>query len=205
MLGVGLGGPDVELDIKHMQSYDVIALFEKYGRFDVLINNAATMILNEIEEYSPVDFMISLNTNLVAPFTIMRQFILAHQGMACRIINTTSMCVKTPSTRCPGYVASKAGLDALTRALARELALTNFIFCNIAPNVVDDTPMTEQGLHSLVKKRCFTKVEADKYMTPPIGRRISHEEIYKVFKFAVEEMPRAMTGTTLYIPAGTGI
>lgn len=189
------------------------ALFSKHGPFDVLINNAGIMELGTIEDYTKHQFMESLEVNLLAPFVFTQQFVRVSLAQMRtfkrpgrfpkRIINTTSMAVKTAATRCPGYMASKAGLEAMTRGFAKELGVA-FICCCIAPNCVEDTDMMEQGFKHLVEKRGFSVQEAIRYMTPPIGRQIQHVELCKVFRFAVEEMPVAMTGTTLYVPAGCG-
>jgi NAD(P)-dependent dehydrogenase (short-subunit alcohol dehydrogenase family) len=115
------------------------------------------------------------------------------------------LAVKTPVQAALGYVASKAGLEAATRALARELAKKPFVFINVAPGAVADTAMQRAGHEHLVKDRGMTPAQADSYQARnPLERLATHEEVCKVFEFAIDA-PQAMSGATLYMPSATGI
>jgi NAD(P)-dependent dehydrogenase (short-subunit alcohol dehydrogenase family) len=177
--------------------------------YTVLINNAGQISLGSIKTQLPYRFEQDLAVNLIAPFTICQSFIsaaLEMRDVRYRIINTASMAYRLPGRECPGYVASKAGLEALTRALAKELAPDpRFILCNVAPGMVENTGMQRQGDDHLQKVRGLSPVQAHLYQSGLRLSMITHEEICEVYRFAVEDMPWAMSGTTLTLPAGCGI
>lgn len=185
--------------------------------FDALINNAGAMHLNFIEDYTEEQFGDAISVNLTAPLALMKHFIDRCEGLrqslperipvgGWRIINTVSMAVKSPPRACIGYVAAKAGLEAATRALARELAPKPYILSCIAPCAVDRTGMQLQGWNHLIDDRNMSPSSATLYQSNnPMKRLAEHDEIFKVFKFAIEEMPAIMSGTTLYIPAASGV
>lgn len=191
--------------------YEIIHdVFECHGGFDCLINNAGSIDLNFFKDQTHSQINDSLAVNLIAPLALMQAFLdLSLASKPVRIINTVSMAIKTPPRACVGYVAAKAGLEAATRAVAREYALVSnitTILCCIAPCAVENTTMQRQGLEHLVGDRGMTRQQAEAYQqNNPIGRMATHDEIYQIYKFAIESMPHAMTGTTLYVPAGTGV
>lgn len=203
-MGIGLGGPDQHIDLNSKawlgEADSIISSF----RPDILINNAGTMELNRFNEYRSDQLNKSIQVNLYAPLKLMQLFMLGRiKGIPSasipRVINTTSMAVRTPPRECVGYVASKAGLEAATRALAREIP--EAIFCCIAPAGVADTDMQRKGLDHLQKVRGMTPEAAARYQ----GRLITHDELWEVYRFAVEDMPHAMSGTVLTIPLACGV
>ena len=100
----------------------VAAVMADFGRIDVLVNNAGLCLVGPLEELSKADDRALLETNLLGPMALIRA-VLPHmraQGGG-RIINLSS---GTPLKGVPfllHYVASKAAVNAMTRALAKEL------------------------------------------------------------------------------------
>lgn len=206
--GVGLGGPDIHVDLQ-IASYKVLRTL-LHTECDVLINNAAVLEYGSLSHHNESQFTRVIDINLTVPFVLTKYFIDAwesYPSTELRIINMTSMAVKKACRMAPGYVASKAGLEALTRALARELAGKPYIFANVAPCSIEDTAMQREGIVNL-QTRGMTPEQAATYQADtngPMGRLATHDEIFKVVKFAVEDMPQIMSGTTLWIPAAYGI
>lgn len=213
VVGVGHGGPDLEMDFSNAHNvYDAVHTIEDmiaHERYDVLINNAGYMHTESFAKYPAMEMDRSLHVNLIAPFLLMQAFLKQppRLGLGClTIVNMASMVVKQTSRECPGYVASKAGLEAMTRAAAREYACRDDIkICSVAPALVGNTAMSQNALTHLTGYREMTDEAARDYMTPPTGRPILISEVVDVVLFAIENMPRAMTGTTLYIPSGSGV
>jgi NAD(P)-dependent dehydrogenase (short-subunit alcohol dehydrogenase family) len=194
-------GPDCEIFAK---------LWDDKKPFDAMILNAGIMELNTLPYFTMEQWHNSIHVNLSVPFYFMRTFVRAFGHITSqkdprRIVVTGSMCYRTTGTRCHAYNASKAGLEALVRGMAREQAKSGFIFATVAPNSVENTPMTKQGLDHLAFARGMSPEKALEYTTPPIGRRIRHNELADIYEFAVERMPVAMTGTTFTVPAGSGV
>jgi len=113
---------------------------DKHGGVDVLVNNAGVSgPTAAIEDISTDDWLRTLGINLTGPFLCARAaapLMKAQKSGVILNIATTSVRVALPF-RTP-YVASKAGLHGLTRALARELGPYN-IRCNtVSPGMVDN-------------------------------------------------------------------
>jgi meso-butanediol dehydrogenase/(S,S)-butanediol dehydrogenase/diacetyl reductase len=87
------------------------------GRLDVLINNAGMMLEGTVQEMSPIDWNRTLSVNLTAPFLLMKHSI-PHLSGHGSIVNVGSIEGLGSNLRHPAYCASKAGLHALTRAVA---------------------------------------------------------------------------------------
>ncbi len=96
---------------------------ETAGRLDVLVNSAAGFPTAPFEEITPADFRSILETNLVAPAELTRQLLpLLRAARPGHVVNLTDWAVARPYARYAAYMASKGGLETLTKALARELA-----------------------------------------------------------------------------------
>lgn len=100
------------------------------GRLDILVNNVGQRDRRPMDSLSPADFSRLLHVDLVAAYALCR---LAAADMKPRgwgrIVNVTSITAMLARTGDPGYPAAKAGLEALTRALAADLG-PHGITCN---------------------------------------------------------------------------
>jgi NAD(P)-dependent dehydrogenase (short-subunit alcohol dehydrogenase family) len=96
-------------------------LFERYGRIDVLVNNAGISLISSAEETSFVDYRRVIEVNLVAPFLLCQIFgkkmLEAGSGS---IVNVASVAGLLGISDRAAYKASKHGLIGLTRTLAAE-------------------------------------------------------------------------------------
>ena len=110
---------DIADDGKVAQLHDKV--ISDYGRLDVLVNNAAEMILQYVDEMTIKDWDYTLNINLRAPFVLVKAFWedMKAQGGGS-IINVSSYSAVSGWAREVHYCASKWGLDGFSRALAVE-------------------------------------------------------------------------------------
>ncbi|MFZ5591143.1 MAG: 3-oxoacyl-[acyl-carrier-protein] reductase [Bacillota bacterium] len=120
----------------------VAGALEKMGRVDILVNNAGIARDNLIPRLKEQDWDEVLDVNLKGAFNcikaVTRTMLKARYG---RIINITSVVALSGNAGQANYVASKAGLIGLTKAVARELA-SRQITCNaVAPGLIE-TDMT---------------------------------------------------------------
>lgn len=123
----------------------VQATIARWGRLDILINNAGVETKSTVLEMSEDEWDRVLDVNLKAPFLLSQAAgkIMVKQRYG-RIIHTSSIAGKNPLPRAANYCAAKGGLIAFNRELARELAPYN-ITCNcICPGVII-TPMTAES------------------------------------------------------------
>ncbi len=176
------------------------------GPFDALCNCAGAMELNPTLKYTQQQWHRSMSVNLEMPLHLMKCMLTQDQDRFCRICNITSMAVRTPSRECIGYIASKAALEAVTRAMAKEFATTNCIFSCVAPCQIEGTQMQEQGYEWLVKHRGMEPAMARMYQNNTMLQRpAAKDEIARIVEFALVNMPHIMTGTVFTVPAGSGI
>ena len=139
-------------DVSDIDAIDetVKIIVEKWGRIDVLINNAGVTKDNLILRMPKEDWDLVLNTNLGGTFNtsklVAKQMIKQKSG---RIINISSVVAQIGNKGQSNYVASKAAIDGLTKTLAKELGVRGINVNAIAPGYIE-TNMTE-NLNSNIK------------------------------------------------------
>ena len=151
---------------------------ETYGKIDILINNAGIskwQLFTEIteEEWNEV---ISNNLNSVFYMTqeVLKDMIINKKGC---IINISSIWGITGASCEVAYSVSKAGIDGLTKALAKEIAPCNIRINSIAPGYI----MTDMNKN-------LTKQEIEDIKTQiPLGRLGETKDIAKCVKWLIED------------------
>jgi short-subunit dehydrogenase len=108
----------------------------RFGRLDVLVNNAGVNHRGEVSERTPVELTAVLDTNLLAPVLLTRA-VLPHLERGAAIVNVASLAGKVPVPHEAAYCASKAGLRAFSRALGVELAERGMRVSCVNPGPVD--------------------------------------------------------------------
>ena len=110
----------------------------KFGKIDLLVNNAGIDLVKTITDTTPQDFDNVLKTNLYSAFytskEVSKYMINQKSG---HIINISSIWGITGASCEMAYSVSKAGLDAMTKSLAKELGLSNIRVNSIAPGIID--------------------------------------------------------------------
>lgn len=100
----------------------VAAVMAEFGCLDVLVNNAGKYETAEFAHLSDAGWEAMLATNLTAPFRLSREALPHLRAAGGRIINLSSIGARRAFPTHAHYCAAKAGLDHLTRAMARALA-----------------------------------------------------------------------------------
>ncbi|MFH1125093.1 MAG: 3-oxoacyl-ACP reductase family protein [Pseudomonadota bacterium] len=149
---------------------------EKYGRIDILINNAGILNAIEvrpIEELSLEEWNRVIGVNLTGMFLCCKAVapIMKSQKQG-KIINISSGVVMVGRPYYPHYVASKAGVIGLTRALARELGDWNIHVNAVAPGPVTtevpQTTITRDEVKALVALQCIKREETPEELLGPV-------------------------------------
>ena len=111
---------------------------QKYGKIDVLINNAGISQIKEFTQITDEDWNNMINTNLNSVFYMSQEACnnMIHNKNGC-IINISSIWGITGASCEVHYSVSKAGVDALTKALAKELGPSNIRVNSIAPGIIN--------------------------------------------------------------------
>lgn len=114
----------------------VAATREAYGdHIDILINNAGTGIVRSFLECTPEDYDYVVNLNLRSLF-FMTKAVVRHLRSPGRIVNVSSISARAPFSNTCLYIASKAGVEGLTRALAAELGPLGHTINSVSPGPV---------------------------------------------------------------------
>ena len=127
---------------------DVASIFnaieEKYGRIDVVINNAGVAPSHPFLETSYEEYDKAIKVNQYGTFMCMQTGakMMVEKGISGVIINMGSIYGKVASGNIIGYNASKGAVEMMTKAAALELAPHNIRVVSIAPGVID-TPMLD--------------------------------------------------------------
>jgi 3-oxoacyl-[acyl-carrier protein] reductase len=139
---VGNKAATYQADVKDDKQCQALVNFviEKFGRLDIVINNAGTTNFvphNELDQLTEDIWHNTLNTNLLGPFYISRaaQPHLAKHGG--EIVMTSSIAGLTTHGSSIAYCASKAGLNSLTKTLAKALGEQNIRVNAICPGLID--------------------------------------------------------------------
>ncbi|MBQ9659482.1 MAG: 3-oxoacyl-ACP reductase FabG [Clostridia bacterium] len=133
-------------EVREMVSY----VLNKYGKIDVLINNAgiseSKMFLDETDE----DWNNIINTNLYSAFCTTQEVLpnMIHNKNGC-IINISSIWGIVGASCETIYSISKAGIDAMTKSLAKELGPSNIRVNSIAPGIIDTEMNSNLGTEEL--------------------------------------------------------
>ncbi len=120
---------------------EVLALFQKIGGVDILINNAGVSLVKQIQDTTYEEYKNILDVNLGGAFLCARE---ASKGMidkrAGLIVNLSSVWGEVGGSCESVYSASKAALIGFTKALAKELGWSGIRVNSVSPGVID-TPM----------------------------------------------------------------
>ncbi|HXZ12929.1 MAG TPA: 3-oxoacyl-[acyl-carrier-protein] reductase [Candidatus Sulfotelmatobacter sp.] len=168
-------------------------LLAKFGRLDILVNNAAitrdTLALRmKLEDWDAV-----LRTNLTGAHLCIQQALGAMlKQRSGRIINVSSVVAQVGNAGQANYVASKAGLIGLTRAIAVEVASRNITVNAVAPGFID-TPMTEV-LPAELKEKMRSLI--------PLGRFGTDRDVAAAIAFLASDEAAYITGQVLDVNGG---
>ncbi len=168
-------------------------VLQKAERIDVLVNNAGITRDGLLMRMKDDDWNAVMNVNLKGTFNCMK---LAAKTMMKqrygRIINIASVVGVSGNPGQANYVASKAGVIGLTKAVARELASRNITVNAVAPGYIA-TDMTSD-LNEKAKTAMINQI--------PLGRIGTPEDIAGVVAFLVSPAADYMTGQVIHVSGG---
>jgi pteridine reductase len=181
-------------DLRDLEALDglVAAVTARFGRLDVLVNNASSFYPTPVGTITPAQFDDLLGTNLRAPLFLAQSAAPQLRRTRGLILNLADIHGLRPLRAHPVYSAAKAALVMLTKSLARELGP------EIRVNAIAPGPVLwpEQGLDEALRHEIVGKTA--------LGRTGSPEDIAQAAYFFAAEAPY-VTGQVLAVDGGRGI
>ncbi|OGC32353.1 short-chain dehydrogenase [candidate division WOR-1 bacterium RIFOXYB2_FULL_48_7] len=182
-----------ELDLASSQSVDTY-LAKLSQPIDVLINNAGINPLGELANLTDRNIEETMMVNLVSPLRLIRGVV---KGMKAskygRIVNISSIWSVAAKSGRSVYSISKAGINALTRSLAVELAADNILINAVAPGFTD-TELTRKNLSAAEIEQVKGQI--------PLRRLAQPQEIAELVAFLCSQNNTYITGQTILIDGG---
>ena len=170
----------VKADVSKREEAKRLANFaiQQYGKIDILVNNAGVSEYKLFSDETDEDWNRVINTNLYSAFAMCQEVIpnMIYNKSGC-IINISSIWGLVGASLEVIYSVSKAGMDGLTKALAKELGPSNIRVNSIAPGAIDtdmDKNMTQEEWKELKEEI-------------PMGRIGLPEDIAKCVKWLIED------------------
>lgn len=176
---------------------------DKYGRIDVLLNNAGVSTMANVEDITDEDWTFNNRVNSDGMFYVTRAAIPYLKETKGKIVNTASLASLKPVAFLAHYTASKMAALGLTQTVALELAKYG-ITCNcVCPGLVK-TPMQDREIvwEAKLSGKTPEQVRADYISGTPLGRLCLPEDIANAVGFLVSPEADFITGVALPVTGG---
>jgi NAD(P)-dependent dehydrogenase (short-subunit alcohol dehydrogenase family) len=137
-----------KLDVTNAEdaAYAAKAAIDKFGRIDVLVNNAASFYAGYFEELTPEQIALQLATSLVGPMNVTRAFLpFMRKQRSGKIISISSSAGLTGFEYCTAYSASKFGLEGWMEALQAEVEAFDIQTLIVNPGFFRTELLTEES------------------------------------------------------------
>jgi len=191
---IGVKGLAIKCDVSKEAEVDelISKTIEKFGKLDILVNNAGIYPSVSFINMTERDWDKVLDINLKSVFLCSKAAIKI-MGPGSKIINISSIAAFVGFPELAHYCASKGGTNAITRALALELAPQKININAIAPGAID-TPGTNMASSEDVKKQTIGAI--------PLARMGLPEDIANAVIFLASEKSDYITGQTIIVDGG---
>ncbi len=185
----------VKGDVSSFEDCEELAkqVIEKFGKIDVLVNNAGITKDMLLMRMKKEDFEQVIDVNLIGTFNVTKN-VISHmlKARSGRIINISSVVGVSGNAGQTNYSASKAGMIGFTKSLAKEVASRGILVNAVAPGFIE-TSMTEV-LKDVVKDEIAKSI--------PLKRMGTSEDVANVVKFLASEDSCYVTGQVLHVDGG---
>ncbi len=175
---------------------------EKFGKADVLINNAGLEVRGSILQCSEEDWVRLYDINLKGIYYMSNAFVpfMIHQGSGA-IVNTGSILGYRSVGERAAYSSSKGAIDTLTRSMAFDLAKDNIRVNCVVPGAID-TPLLRGSINDSPDP-----VETERFLGAKsvFSRMGTSEEVANVMYFLASDEASFVTGAAYFVDGGWSI
>lgn len=193
------GGKALAVQADVSVAADVKRLFREaknaFGHIDILVNNAGIFKFDPVEQITEAEFHAQFNTNVLGIFLATQEALNHFPETGGSIVNIGSTVSRNPVLNSSLYSATKAAVDTLSLALARELGSRNIRVNVIAPGATET-----EGTHRIgVIGSDFEKTLV---AATPLGRIGQPDDIAKAVTFVVSDAAAWITGERIQVSGG---
>lgn len=195
---LGVKAKAFQVDIKDFPAVEfwVEQTKELFGSLDIIINNAGIIKDKALALMDLGDWHEVLDTNLDGTFNLTKASIVTLlKQKSGNIVNVSSVSGIVGLPRQTNYAASKGGMIAFTKSLAKEVAAYNIRVNAVAPGFIETDMLKD--LREDFKNQVLQRI--------PLGRMGKPEEVANAVKFLVSDEARYITGQTIVIDGGMAI
>jgi NAD(P)-dependent dehydrogenase (short-subunit alcohol dehydrogenase family) len=205
----GIKALPLQLDVTCEDAFQkaIRAGHEKFGKVDILINNAGIVKIQKALDLPLSDWDKVFDVNVRALLRCSQIFAeyLISEGLSGSIVNTASNAGKVGYVGQIHYNASKAAVISMTQSLAKELAEFNINVNAVCPGAVDTEMLRECMLWTIEESKGTVTVEELRKMWAPVqlGRLIKPIEVGRVVAFLASDAATVIRGQSINVDAGT--
>ena len=176
----------------------VSVIRERYGRLDVLVNNAGVAPVTPLGEISLQEYDTTFTTNVRAVIDLTQQALPLLKASKGNVVNISSTAAEKPIPNMSVYSASKAAMSALTKSWAKELAKDGIRFNNVIVGpietpIYDKTALSDEGAQ---KHREFV------LGTIPMGHYGEPDDVAAAVLFLASKEAKFITGADFAMDGG---
>ena len=193
------GGKAIAVQADVAKKKDIERLFAEtkkaFGRLDVLVNNAGVYDFKPLEEVTENEFHREFDTNVLGLILATQEAVKNFGAGGGAVINVSSVASSATPPNSAIYTGTKGAVDAITRALARELGSKK-----IRINAVNPGGVETEGFHALG----FSGSDFEKQMIAqtPLGRLGQPQDVAPVVAFLASSEAEWVTGETIRVAGG---
>lgn len=182
----------IKADLRDPQSHAAIvdAVMERFGRLDVLVNNAGAITPTPIDAFDPSAARAMMEVNVLAPHGLLAAA-LPHLKPGAAVVGISSVNGRLPPGGAVLYGASKAALDLWTRGMAKELGPKGIRVNAVAPGAIN----TAESPRDADLTKAFVDMTA-------LGRLATPQDIASAVRFLASDTAASITGEVLTVSGG---
>jgi NAD(P)-dependent dehydrogenase (short-subunit alcohol dehydrogenase family) len=191
----------LECDVSSRKSVDdaVTAVEQKFGKLDVIVNNAGAVVVADAEHTSDEEWDRILAVNLTGTFYVSRAALPAlRRAGGGAIVNIGSVLGIVARPDRAAYCAAKSGVSGLTRAMALDHAKDKIRVVCICPSLVE----TELGMQSMANRPDAQAERERRIAGIPLGRLGTPEDVAMMAVYLASDEASWITGVTYPLDGG---